>query len=122
MKRTSWFIAGGLLVSLLLAGVLSNFASASPDGLESALHEGCVLAEDGTIVGGDCVARRAGEHELAGPFADYSVTGVESPFLGTAVAGGVGVLLTFAVGGGLFWLVRRPSRRTPAGPAGQPES
>ena len=27
MKRTGWFFVGGLLVALLLAGVVSNFAS-----------------------------------------------------------------------------------------------
>ena len=36
MNRTiGWFLLGGLLVALLLAGVVSNFASASPDGLDA---------------------------------------------------------------------------------------
>ena len=35
-KRFGWFLAGGLLGALLLAGVVSNFASGSPDGLDHA--------------------------------------------------------------------------------------
>ena len=91
MKRTSWFVLGGLLVALLLAGVVSNFASDSPDGLDSASTRGCTVDAAGEITGGSCMARNAKENETAG-----------SPF-----AGVVGVLLTFAVGGGLFRLVRR---------------
>jgi cobalt/nickel transport protein len=52
------------------------------------------------------------EHQLAdSPFADYGVAGIDNPYLATAIVGVVGVLGTFAVGAGLFWLVRR---RTPA--------
>jgi hypothetical protein len=40
MKRWGFLLAG-LAVCLLLAGVVSNFASSSPDGLEHAAREGC---------------------------------------------------------------------------------
>jgi cobalt/nickel transport protein len=110
MKRTTWFILGGLLVALLLAGVVSNFASGSPDGLDSASTKGCTTNADGEITGGSCMGAAAQEHELAdSPFADYGLTGVGNSFLSTALAGGAGVLLTFAVAGGLFWAAR--SRR-----------
>jgi cobalt/nickel transport protein len=106
MKRNTGFILAGLLVSLLLAGVVSNFASGSPDGLDSASTEGCELVDE-EIVGGSCMAAGAQDHELAdSPFADYGLTVVDNEFLGTAVAGVVGVLVTFAVAGGLFWLTR----------------
>jgi cobalt/nickel transport protein len=102
------FLVGGLLVSLLLAGVVSNFASSSPDGLDSAALEGCTVSADGQITGGECAARKAGDHELAsGPLADYSVRGIDNEFLSTGLSGVVGVLIVFALGGGLFWLVRR---------------
>jgi cobalt/nickel transport protein len=113
MRRTTWFVLGGLLVALLLAGVVSNFASGSPDGLDSASTRGCTTNAEGEITGGDCMASNAEDHELAdSPFADYGFAGIDNPYLATAVAGATGVLLTFAVGGGLFWLARR--RRTTA--------
>ena len=108
MKRTTWFILGGLLVALLLAGVVSNFASGSPDGLDSASTKGCTLDEAGEITGGSCMAQNAKDNETSdSPLADYQVDGIGNSYLSTGLAGVAGVLLTFAVGGGLFWLVRR---------------
>jgi cobalt/nickel transport protein len=102
------FLLGGLLVSLLLAGVVSNFASSSPDGLDSATREGCTVNSNDEITGGDCAARAAENHELAdGPLADYAVKGIDNEFLATGLSGVAGVLVVFALGGGLFWLVRR---------------
>lgn len=117
MSRRSWgFLVGGLLVALLLAGVVSNFASSHPDGLDSSLREGCVFDADDNIVGGDCPAKQAREHELAeGPLADYGIRGIDNPYLSTGLSGVIGVLLTFAVGGGLFWLVRRRGAATRRG-------
>lgn len=107
-KRSGAFILGGLLVALLLAGVVSNFASAHPDGLDSSLREGCTFDADDTITGGSCPAQAAKGHELAdSPLADYGVRGVDNSYLSTGLSGVLGVLVTFAVGGGLFWLVRR---------------
>ena len=117
MKRSTWFIVGGLLVAVLLAGVASNFAAGSPDGLDSAATKGCTTNEAGEITGGDCMARNAKDHELGdSPLADYGVRGIDNSFLSTGLSGVLGVLLTFAIGGGIFWLVRR--RRPTAQPAG----
>jgi cobalt/nickel transport protein len=114
MKRTGWFIVGGLLVALLLAGVVSNFASSNPDGLDSTTLEGCTVDGEGNITGGTCIAQGGKDHELGdSPLADYGVGGIDNPFLSTALSGVLGVLLTFAIGGGIFWLVRR--RRPPTG-------
>ncbi|HWH00431.1 MAG TPA: PDGLE domain-containing protein [Pilimelia sp.] len=125
MSRATRFVLGGLLVSLLLAGVVSSFASAAPDGLDSASTKGCTTDEAGEITGGSCMARNAKDHELAGsPLADYALRGVADERLATGLSGVAGVLLTFAVGGGLFWLARRrrpePAAADPAGadPAG----
>lgn len=108
MKRSTWFILGGLLVALFLAGVVSNFASGSPDGLDAASRKGCTFNENDEITGGDCMARNAKDHELAdSPLADYGLSGIGNSFVSTAIAGVTGVLVTFAVAGGIFWLVRR---------------
>lgn len=107
-KRTVGFILGGLLVALVLAGFASNYASSKPDGLDSAATRGCTVNDAGEITGGTCMAQSEKDHEVGGPLADYG--GDKLP---TGVAGALGVLITFGLGGGLFWLARR--RRTPAG-------
>ncbi|RQX15531.1 cobalamin biosynthesis protein CbiM [Micromonospora ureilytica] len=109
MKNRSWaFLAGGLLVALLLAGVVSNYASSHPDGLDSSLLKGCTVDADDNIVGGSCPAQEARDHELAdSPLADYGVRGVGNSFVSTGLSGVLGVLVTFAIGAGGFWLLRR---------------
>ncbi|MEU7839553.1 PDGLE domain-containing protein [Micromonospora sp. NPDC049114] len=109
MKNRSWaFLAGGLLVALLLAGVVSNYASSHPDGLDSSLLKGCTVDADDNIVGGSCPAQQAREHELGdSPLADYGVRGIENSFVSTGLSGVLGVLVTFAIGVGGFWLLRR---------------
>ncbi|MET8149360.1 PDGLE domain-containing protein [Actinoplanes sp. NPDC049668] len=107
-KRLGWFLAGGLLVALLLAGVVSNFASGSPDGLDAAAREGCTFNADDEITGGTCMAQRERDHQLAdSPLADYGIKGIDNEYVSTGLSGVLGVLVTFAIGGGLFWLVRR---------------
>jgi cobalt/nickel transport protein len=122
-RRTTWFVVGGLFVALVLAGVVSNFASADPDGLDAATLRGCTVDANGTITGGDCIARSAEDHELAeGPLADYGFAGIDNPYLSTGLAGVLGVLLVFVLGAGVFRLARRrqPSNQDdgPARPDG----
>ncbi|HEX7746196.1 MAG TPA: PDGLE domain-containing protein, partial [Micromonosporaceae bacterium] len=103
MSRRSWkFLGAGLLVALLLAGVVSNLASAHPDGLDASLRKGCTFDANDTITGGDCPAKQARER-ADGPLADYGIRGIDNKFLSTGLSGVLGVLLTFAVGGGVFW-------------------
>ncbi len=112
-RKLGWFLGAGLLVSLILAGVVSNFASASPDGLDSATLQGCTTDDEGNITGGECMAQQAEDHQLAdGPLADYGIKGLDNPYLSTGLAGVAGVLVTFIIGSGLFWLVKR---RSPTG-------
>jgi cobalt/nickel transport protein len=114
-RRVAWFVAGGLLVALVLAGVVSNFASDRPDGLDSTALQGCTTDAAGNITGGTCMAQREQEHQLNdGPLADYGIAGIDNPYLSTGLAGVLGVLLTFGLGYGLFWLARR------RGPAREP--
>ena len=87
------FVIAGLAVTLVVAAVVSQFAVDSPDGLER-------VAEDTGIVG----QSSALEGSL---FADYAVAGLENPSVSLAVAGIAGVLVTLAVGCGLFVALRR---------------
>lgn len=92
-RRT--FAAIFLGVTLLIAGVASYYASAHPDGLEA------VAEKTG-------FADRAGDHRTAdGPLADYQTKGVDNERVSGGLAGVIGVGVTLAVAGGLFWVVRR---------------
>jgi cobalt/nickel transport protein len=113
-KRIGWFIAAGLLVAVVLAGVVSNFASADPDGLDKTALNGCTVDGNGEITGGTCMAQQERDHQLGdSPLAGYGIRGIDNPYLSTGLSGVLGVLVTFAIGGGVFRLVRR---RSPAGP------
>ncbi|GAB1692021.1 PDGLE domain-containing protein [Krasilnikovia sp. M28-CT-15] len=107
-KRLGWFLVGGLLVALLLAGVVSSFASSSPDGLDATARQGCTVDANGDITGGTCMAQREQAHQMAdSPLADYSIRGIGNTYLSTGLSGVAGVLITFALGGSLFWVARR---------------
>jgi cobalt/nickel transport protein len=108
--KTKPFIIAGVVVTLLLAGVVSLFASASPDGLESVLLTGCETT-DGEITGGACVLQAAGGHEIGGVFADYGMSFLDNEILGASLAGILGVLLTLAVATGFFWILARGKKR-----------
>ncbi|GHB72315.1 hypothetical protein GCM10010347_48250 [Streptomyces cirratus] len=85
----------GLVTALVLAGFVSYYASASPDGLEK------VAADKG-------IDRNERGHAAAGsPLADYSVKDVPDTRLSGGLAGVIGVGATVAVGTGIFWMVRR---------------
>jgi len=99
-KKTWFFVLLALLVSILLAILLSPFASSSPDGLEK-------VAEDEGFL--EKAEERQPAWELA-PIPDYAVGGIENESLATALAGLIGTLLTFAVGLGLAKLISRKSR------------
>lgn len=92
------FVLAGLAVALVAAVVVSSFASSSPDGLER-------VAIDEEF------ADSADEHALAGgPLADYSTRGVDDEGMSTAVAGLIGVAITFVVTGGAVYALRRTRR------------
>ena len=96
---------------MIIAGGLSYFASAEPDGLDSVTLEGCQAVEVGgeEQLEGACIAQNAQDSATAGsPLADYSIVGGEGT---VGPAGIIGVLVTLVVAGGLFWLLRRPGDR-----------
>ncbi|MDH6518490.1 cobalt/nickel transport system permease protein [Streptomyces sp. SAI-135] len=88
----------GLVASLVLAGFVSFYASASPDGLEK------VAADKG-------IDAKTEKHATAdSPLADYGVKDVGNARLSGGLAGVIGVGVTVVAGTGVFWAVRR--RRT----------
>ncbi|MEX2505286.1 MAG: energy-coupling factor ABC transporter permease [Egicoccus sp.] len=106
--RVRPFAIGAVVVSLLVAAVVAQFAVDDPDGLER-------VAEDTGF------AASAQDHPLGNSiFADYATAGVADESTSLAIAGISGTLLTLAVGGGLFSAVRRrgPSTSSPTQPVG----
>jgi cobalt/nickel transport protein len=103
------FALGFLLVALVVAGGLSYFASPDPDGLDTVTLHGCDVVETdaGEQLEGTCIAQHAGDHALAdSPLADYALGGTDGT---VGPAGVIGVLVTLAAAGGLFWLLRKRS-------------
>ena len=98
---TLWIV--GLVVTLLVAGVVSRYASAAPDGLEWAAGQSGFLdtAEDSAAA--------------SSPLADYGVAGIGSERLSGGLAGVVGVLVVLLLAGGLALLLRRRDRAAATG-------
>ena len=98
-NKKFWLL--GLLISMVIAGGVSYYASSHPDGLEKAAEEVGFLdnAEDSAVVDS--------------PLADYGVAGVEDERLSVGLAGVLGVLVMVVVaGGGFMLLVRKPKQRS----------
>lgn len=94
--RKVWAV--GLVTSLVLAGFVSFYASANPDGLEK------VAADQG-------IDQKTEEHAAAdSPLADYGVKDVDDARISGGLAGVIGVGVTVVAGSAVFWAVRR--RRT----------
>lgn len=95
MKKQQLFWILGLFVTLVLAGVVSYYASGSPDGLESVAEEfGFIQSAKDSAVSGT-------------PLNDYTIRGIDDPRLSTGLAGVVGVLITGIVAYGIFYFARR---------------
>ncbi|NCU78555.1 MAG: hypothetical protein EBV61_04290 [Actinobacteria bacterium] len=89
------FFASAVIVSAILAGGVSFYASSSPDGLEK------VASDIGFI-------ETAKDHTLAdSKLADYGVAGVKNERLSVGLSGLIGVAATSFFGLGLFILIRK---------------
>ncbi|MEU1805969.1 energy-coupling factor ABC transporter permease [Streptomyces sp. NPDC019937] len=98
--RRVW--AAGLGAALLCAGVVSFYASASPDGLEKVAHD-------------KGIDQKTEDHAAKdSPLADYGVKDISNPRLSGGLAGVIGVGATLAVGTGVFVVVRRRRAETDA--------
>jgi ABC-type Fe3+ transport system permease subunit len=96
-RRSRIFYGIAFLVVIVFAVGVSQFASDNPDGLE-------YVAEQQGF--GDT----AEDHTLGGaPLADYGENLTDNATLNTAIAGLAGIVVTLAVGYGVFWLARRRS-------------
>lgn len=85
----------GLVTSFVLAGFVSFYASANPDGLEK------VAADKG-------IDQKAEEHANAdSPLADYGVEDIANARVSGGLAGVIGVGVTVVAGSAVFWAVRR---------------
>ena len=85
------FYFGGAVISLILAGVVSFYASSHPDGLEKVAEE----------IG---FSETAKDPATAGSaLADYGVAGVDDERASVGIAGVLGVLATGVVATGLFY-------------------
>ncbi len=93
------FYLGALFVSLLLAGVVSFYASSNPDGLEK-------VAENIGFI------ETAKDHSIAdSPLADYGVKGVDNERLSVGLSGVIGVIGTAGISVGLFYFLRKDKSR-----------
>jgi hypothetical protein len=86
---------GFLLVALLVAGVGSYYASSHPDGLNRVAQQAGFA---------DHQKKSAAAH---GPMAGYRMRGAHDQRISGGIAGVSGALLVLALGGGLFWVLRR---------------
>ncbi|HEV7759880.1 MAG TPA: PDGLE domain-containing protein [Acidimicrobiales bacterium] len=109
MKLTV-FIGLGLAVAFALAFFVSPEASSKPDGLNKvAIDQGFSDQEK---------AHATEDSPLAG----YGVEGVDDDRLSTGLAGIVGVAVTFAIGGGMFLVLRRAQHQVQRRRTGAPTS
>jgi cobalt/nickel transport system permease protein len=87
----------GLIVSIVIAGFLSFYASSHPDGLEK------VSADQGL----DVTAVDSANADSA--LADYGVAGVENERASAFLGGVIGVAITGLAGFGLYIWLRDPN-------------
>jgi len=100
--RTRPFVVGGLLVAMVFAAVVSQFAVDDPDGLERVAEDVGFAASGSDAAWGDLV------------FADYATSGIANETVSLAVAGVVGTFVALAVSSGIFIAVRERRGRDPA--------
>jgi hypothetical protein len=88
----------GLLVSIVIASILSFYASSQPDGLEK------VTADQSLDV--NAVDSANSDSALA----DYGVAGVENERASAFLGGLIGVAITGLAGAGLYFWLRDPNK------------
>ncbi|MEU5594593.1 energy-coupling factor ABC transporter permease [Streptomyces sp. NPDC020298] len=88
----------GMVSSLILAGFVSFYASANPDGLEKVAHD-------------KGIDKKAERHASSdSPLAGYGVKDIADARFSGGLAGVIGVGVTVVVGSTVFWVVARRRR------------
>ncbi len=97
MNQKKFYLIGAL-VTLILAGVVSFYASSSPDGLEK------VAERIGFI-------DTAKDHAIGdSPLADYGVKGIKNDRVSVGISGIIGVAITGVVAYIIFMSLARKKR------------
>lgn len=97
--RRRGFVLAGLVITILLAGGLSQWASNSPDGLNRVAMDHGFNAHERAAVTSDS------------PIAGYSTSAIDTPWLSAAVAGVAGVATCFAFAAVAAFATRRNGGR-----------
>jgi hypothetical protein len=84
MTRRAWILTA-LVAALIVAGVISFWASAAPDGLEKTSAAAGILPPD------------KDSSALPAPLNNYQVAGLSNHFLSNALAGLAGALLVLVL-------------------------
>jgi len=82
-RQSSWWWLAGLAIAALVVIVLAPLASSDPDGLERVAEDRGFLDRAQDAV-----------YEI---LPDYSIPGIEDPFLTTVLAGLIGVVVLFGL-------------------------
>ncbi|MFT4286250.1 PDGLE domain-containing protein [Nocardioides sp.] len=93
--KTTWVVLGMAVVALVLAGVVSFYASSSPDGLNRVAEDKGFSSTEKDHAAGD------------GPLAGYETKDVGNARASKAIAGITGTLVVLVLAGGLTFVVRR---------------
>jgi cobalt/nickel transport protein len=93
MRKKEIFV--GLMTALVLALLISPFASPWPDGLER------VAKDQGFLEKGE------GPPVFAAPVPDYAFPGIHNKEWATSIAGLIGTLAMFGIGYGVAALIKR---------------
>ncbi len=92
---TKTFAAVAVLICLVLAGVVSYYASGNPDGLNRVASDNGLSKQEKESAAKDS------------PLAGYDSKGVDNSRLSGGLAGVAGVLVVLGAAGGLAFVVRR---------------
>jgi cobalt/nickel transport protein len=102
----------GLGLALFIGVVVANYAASTPDALErSVIDSACKDAPDEEA----CLAEKEGEPVWT------NVPAALDGYANVSLSGLVGVVVTFAVGAGLVWVLRR-TRPDGGGERDEPEA
>ena len=107
MLNNRKFYIAGFLISLFLAGVVSFYASSSPDGLEKVAEDIGFLETAKVYTHADGTVHTHADRTLA----DYGVKGITNERASVGVAGVIGVIGTAVVAGVGFTLIARKPKK-----------